>query len=445
MPLPQVSRQPSTSLGVSRRLLFVSYSHADMAEYGATFIQYLILKLRGSPDLGYSESDLFFDKNRLRAGEDWDESIQAALERAGALIFLVSHNSLFSKYCMEREVAMAAQRGIPIIPVLLLSCPWEELPLPGDPRKRRLGAIGALPKTADFSLLPVNDWPNRAHAWDSTVDQLAEALRGDAAESAAPSARSRAAGLPPLLPYFCDQQRLEGGFNRGMMGWAGAPLLVLVKGLIEDRPPRFWDRLREKNLADFATARRQLPLLEQRVLNWPVAWDGARVRKGLDADILCALSDAITGNQFDIDSAATLANRLEQLGGVLPLLATLPDEPVKALCASLQALLDLFAACPEQARLDRLVIAFVIEDDALIAEPNLAKQLKLLGHARAQLVELDRLRELTREDVRIWHRAQDLRKYCDLDEQGLVAAVFDTLETLRFGQFEARLKPLLGI
>lgn len=445
MPLPQVSRTPSAALSASRRVLFVSYSHADMAAFGATFIQYLILKLRGNPDLGYAESDVFFDKHRLRAGEDWDESIQLALERAGALIFLVSHHSLFSKYCMEREVGMAAQRGIPIIPVVLQSCPWEELPLPGDPRKRRLGAIGALPKTADFSLRPVKDWPDQSHAWDATVDQIAEALHYEVAETTAPAARARAAGLPPLLPYFCDQQPVERGFNQGMLAWSGSALLVLIKGLIEDRPPRFWDRLREKNLTDFTSARLHLPMLEQRALNWPSAWDGARVRGALEADILCALSDALTGNQFEIDSPATLANRLEQLSGVLPLLATLPDEPVKALSASFQALLKVFAACPEQALLDRLVIAFVIEDDALIAEPDLAKRLKLGGHARAQVVELDRLRELTRDEVRIWHRTQELSKYCDLDEQHLIEAVFDAAETLRFGPFETRLKPLLGL
>jgi hypothetical protein len=448
MPLPRISRpppSPAASISAARKLLFVSYSHADMAEYGATFIKYLSLKIRGHPDLGYAESDIYFDQNQLKAGQYWDESIQTALEQAGALIFLVSHNSLFSKYCMEREVGTAVQRGIPIIPVVLQPCPWEEQSLPGDPLKRQLGAIGALPKTADFSLLPVKNWPDMANAWDATVDQIAEALLGEAAAPAAPALRARAAALPPLLPYFCDQQRAESEFNRGMLGWSGVSMLVLIKGVIEDRPPRFWDRLREKNLAGYSTARRQLPVLEQRALNWPSAWDGARVRKEMDADVLFALSDAITGNPFDIVSPAVLADRLDKLCGVLPLLATLPDEPAKALAASLQALLRVFEACPAHAQLDRLVIAFVIEDDDLIAEANLAKHFKLSSHPRTLLVELDRLQELTREEVRIWHRNQGLDKYCCLDEQSLVAAVFENTETLRFGQFEARLKPLLGI
>jgi len=47
---------------------------------------------------------------------------------------------------LEPQRGLAAQRGIPNIPVVLLPCPWEEQPLLGDPRKRKLGAIGALPK-----------------------------------------------------------------------------------------------------------------------------------------------------------------------------------------------------------------------------------------------------------------------------------------------------------
>lgn len=442
MPLPQVTHQPPSSRSAARKLLFVSYSHADMAEYGADFIKYLTLKVRGQPDLGYEEADIFFDKNRLKAGEFWDEKLQTALEQAGALIFLVSPNSLFSKYCMEREVGTAIQRGIPVIPVVLCECPWEGQPLSGDRLRRKLGDVGALPKSANFSLVPVKNWPDMASAWDATVDQIAEALQS--APAVPPTGRAHAAGLSPLLPYFCDQQRVEMGFNRGMMGWSAASLLVLIKGVIDDRPPRFWDRLREKNLADFASARRQLPLLEQRALNWPSAWDGARVRKDMEADILCALSDSITGNAFGIDSPATLSNRLDELTGVLPLLATLPDEPVKALCAGLQALLKVFAACPDHAQLDRLVIAFVIENDELLADANLAKHLKLAGNGRVQVVDLDRLLELDEEEVRIWHRTQDLEKLCAIDEHSLVAEVFKDTKTLRFGQFEARLKPLLG-
>lgn len=448
MPLPQPSHAHTMASGLSTGgVLFVSYAHEDLLEFAAPFIDYLILKLRGLPELGYGEADIFFDRNRLKAGQFWDEAIQTALERADALIFLLSPHALLSQYCMERELATAAQRGIRIIPVLLQACPWASLPLPGDPRKRRLGDIGALPKAEDFSLRPVSDWATPEAAWDATVDQLVEALQGAAAPgvTSVPARPSCPPCPPPLLPYFCDQQPIEAAFNRGMLEWSAAALLVLVKGLIDDRPLRFWDRLRQKNLADFTTARRQLPLLEQRALNWPSAWDGARVRKTMTVDVLCALSDALTGNTFAIASPEALATRLDALHGVLPLMTTLPDEPPRALAAGLQALCGIFAACPGHAPLDRLVIAFVIEDGALIAADNLLKRFKLAGHARVRVVELEPLQALTRDEVRIWHRSQQVEKFCDLDEPSLLTAVFDDAESLRFGLFESRLKPLLGL
>ena len=442
MPLPLISRPPRPAQARAPRLLFVSYAHADMAEYGATFIKYLILKLRGQPDLGYGEADIFFDQNRLKAGQYWDETIQAALEQAGALIFLVSHHSLFSKYCMEREVGTAVQRGIPVIPVILHACPWDEQPLPGDRQGRTLGKVGALPKDSQFALLPVKNWPDAESAWDATVDQIVEALREP--PPLAPSTPRRA-GLSPLLPYFCNQHALESAFNQGIKAWTHAALVVLVKGHIDDRPTRFWDRLREKNLADFASARLHLPVLEQRALNWPAAWDGARVRKDLQGDILNALSDALTGNQFTLGSPAALANQLDTLTGVRPLLATLPNEPPRALAAGLQALLQVFEACPEHTRLDRLVLSFVVEDDSLLEQAHLAKHLRLVGHDRVWVVELAPLQELDQDEVRIWHRTQDLEKLAAIDEQTLVAEVFKDATSLRFGPFEARLKPLLGL
>ena len=221
--------------------------------------------------------------------------------------------------------------------------------------------------------------------------------------------------------------------------------LPQLRARIDDRPPRFWDRLREKNLADFASARLHLPVLEQRALNWPAAWDGARVRKDLQGDLLSALSDALTGNQFTLDSPAALANQLDTLTGVRPLLATLPDEPAKALAAGFQALLQLFEACPAHTRLDRLVLGFVVEDDDLLGQASLAKTLKLAGHDRVRVVELAPLQALDEDEVRIWHRTQDLEKLAAIDEQTLVAEIFKDTPTLRFGPFEARLKPLLGL
>lgn len=433
------------------RLLFVSYSHRDMRGYADAFHRYLRLMLRNTPGLGFGEDDVFFDRQGLKAGDDWDQSIQSALERAAVLVLLVSDNSLASRYCVDTELGAAVRRGIPVLPVVLCECPWEGQPLPGDAAGRRLAALQALPKDEAFQLRPVRNWRDRNAAWDAVVDQLAAALRGGAAAAGpAPEpvrpAPGAACALPPLLPYFCDQQPAERAFNQGVMRWRGSALLVLVKGVFEDRPPQFWARLRHKNLGGLA-ALRQSQVLDQRPLCWPSALDGTRVSRSIGDDVRLALAEALTRNPYGLDGESpplALAAALQGLGGVLPLMASLPAEPRKALSAGLLALLALLESAPESAPLERLVIAFLVEDEALIAERNLVRRLGLEGHQRTQVVELERLRELVPDDVVRWHRDQELHRWCSLDEHALSLRVFGDAPQLRVAQFEARVKSLLG-
>lgn len=444
MPLPQVAAA-SPAPAAARRRLFVSYSHGDLVEFGQHFIKYLRLLVRGNPALGYSEADIFFDRDQLRAGEDWGESIQAALETAGALIFLVSPNSLTSAFCLERELKEAVQRGIPVLPVILCDCPWEDQPLPGDPRGRSIGKLGALPKDENFSLRPVRKWSDPATAWNSVVTQLADALRKPVVEAPV-AARPAANPVPPLLPYACNQNLARASFDRGVVGWSRSALLVFVKGRLEDRLPRFWDLLRDKTLAEFVLSRRKSRVLAQRALKWPSAWDGNRVTKDMALEVCCALSEALERNRFAIGDCAGLAAALTRQSEILPLMATLPDEPLKALSSSLRALLKLIESCPEGAPVDQLSIAFLVESEPLIAEKSLVKALQLGGFQRTHIVELAPLEALTPEDVRVWYRDEQLENFCSLDEQALVDQVFaGHSAALRFAPFEARLKPLLNL
>ncbi|MDO9225600.1 MAG: hypothetical protein Q8M09_06150 [Pseudomonadota bacterium] len=54
-------------------------------------------------------------------------------------------------------------------------------------------------------------------------------LSSDVPETTAPAARARSGGLPPLLPYFCDQQPVERGFNQSMLAWSGSAMLLPLK------------------------------------------------------------------------------------------------------------------------------------------------------------------------------------------------------------------------
>lgn len=428
-----------------QRHVFISYSHRDGAEADlpSRFMQELVLLVRGKPELGLDESRIFFDRRALLPGDDWDDSIQLALERAHLFVFLVSSQSLTSKYCISRELAVAAGRGIPIIPVLLTDCLWADQPVPGDPKQRRLGAFDATPKNDQGNAVPIRQWPDTDTAFKRALEQIGLRLARDAA-ALPPVDAPRRNVVPPLLPYRCNQEKVESAFDRGLRGWGGKALLVLVRGGSDDNPARFWDRLRSKNLMDRVDAR-QAAMLEPRPLKWPPAMDEKKLRKDIAADVISELSDALSGNRYKVENSAGLAAVLAKQGGVRALVATPLHEPAKALAASLGALLDLIEATPADTPLEQLVVALMLEEPTLLEARDLTKLLKLGSYQRTQVVELDALLPLTREHVRKWCFDNEIESCCGLDDQAMIARVFTDGDSMRLRRFDERVRPLLGI
>ena len=431
-PTAQNSPQP----GRGRRV-FVSYSHLDSALALAFFSHFSLLIQ--DPALRVAPGGVFFDRQRLKAGEDWDESIQVALEQADLLIFLVSVNALNSKFCMQREVKSAAQRGLPLIPVLLADCPWAHLRVPGCKQGKLLGALGALPKDDHFSLAPVANWPNSARAWTAVMDGLRKKLEEN--PPAAGAARAgQAAAAPAHLPYLCDQDHAASRFDLALGGWDKQALVVLLKGVYDDNPAGFWGRLHHHSLRERVELR-QLNCLEAKPLAWPPL-DGLPAREAA-ALLRYEVSLALTGNRYQIASAAQLGPALAALDGVQALQAILPSVPAKALRAGLAALLELLEAA-ENADLSRLVVVLILEDDTLLDAENLARQWKLQRFRRSQVVELPRLSPVGREQVRLWHHQHCIEKRFRIEEADLLDQVFaQAPQPFRLRHFDAIVTPLL--
>lgn len=450
MPLPTlIAQQMTEPIALEKKgcRVFVSYSHKD-SEAAKQFMEIFKLELRGSPQLGITPEQVFFDRNKLLAGEEWDESIQCTLEEADYFVFLVSVHSLSSQYCYSRELAIAAERALPIIQIVLNYCPWEKQPLPGDSKKRTLGDLGALPKDDRFSIKPISEWKNRHYAWNEVIKQLTARLAKDHSPPIASRltgaieavAQSRH-GIGPLLPYFCNQTIPVKEFQRRVRTWNHTALLVLTKGVANDNVPRFWDRLRNKDLQDYLTTRNE-QLFEPRPLIWPLSDDRKINTEEFTSDMMSALSDALTGNAFQLSNESSLGQWLSALPAVIPLVTTLPKaQPKKIIAAGIRVLLDLLERCPTETPLNRLVIAMLIEDDHLISEKDLCKALKLLGYQRTHLVDLAPLKEIDQDDIRHWHRDYEIEKLCCVDEENFLRSVFtDALaHSLRMRQFAEKL------
>lgn len=431
MPLPIIQQSPKMQVSNGRRCkIFVSYSHKNMEE-AKQFFQFLSLKLKGMEELEIDPEHIFFDRNKLLAGDDWDDSIQCAIEEAQCFILLVSVDSLSSKYCCSQELKVAAGRLIPIIPILLKPCPWEDLAVPGDAAKRKLGALGALPKDEQFQLRSIEAWPKgRDDAWNHAVTQLAERLRRDQKRPGSEQLAVEALSVtrpqlssPPLLPYYCNQVHVETQFNQQVTTWKSHALLVLARGLYDDNVPRFWERLQHKNLRDYLAVHNGA-LLEPKALVWPLT-DGLKLdTKEVGSAMMGALSQSLMGSAFLLNDALSLGRHLAALTGVVPLFTSFKGSK-KLLATGVRTLLTLMEQSPTDTPLHRLVITIFIEDETLVGEKDLRRGMKLEGFQRTHLIDLTPLKEIDEGDIRSWHRAYDVEKLCRVSEEKFVQGVFE--------------------
>jgi hypothetical protein len=105
-----------------RPMVFISYSHAD-----EDWKDRLVKQLGALAATGEFE---IWDDRRIDAGEKWLAAIQAASQRAGVAVLLVSADYLSSPFITTQEApALLARReaGLRVIPLIVKPCPWKEV------------------------------------------------------------------------------------------------------------------------------------------------------------------------------------------------------------------------------------------------------------------------------------------------------------------------------
>ena len=451
--MPRVNPQPISapkSTQGKRYKVFVSYSHINTAAARQFLESFrLILPLPEYRDLEIEPEQVFFDRDRIYAGDSWGDSIHKAIEDDPCFVILISKDSLSSDSCL-RELGTAAGRGLPIVPIILNPCKWEKRGIRDDIRMRKLGSFDAIPKDGNSHLLPITEWPeaSRTDVWKVVVQQLVGRLRRDNKEKldrSHPSVdqdvlRSTQQRKVPPISYFCDQTKPVEQFNLGVKTWTGKALMVLTRGISDDHVPRFWDRLRNKNLKDYLTACNE-QLLEARPFVWPETISDV---ESLRSMMMRAFSESLTGKMYELTlaNASLLGTKLAALPGVLPLFTILPNLPREDITTGLRVLLDLLEQCPAGVPLQRLVMAILLEDSAVTHEPDLAKVLNLAGYQRTHVVTLDPLQMIEKTDVRNWHLNYDVERLYQVDEDTLLQSLFDDsqVKSLRLGQFAKKVK-----
>jgi hypothetical protein len=160
--------------------------------------------------------------------------------------------------------------------------------------------------------------------------------------------------------------------------------VVLVKGIYDDNPTRFWERLRLEHLAQFLAADtgRGAMLGLDKPLILPVKDAGSGSPAAVRRAILHELSYTLTGNRYSVRDAEGLARAMEAIDGTIALLAIPAVDSIAALKTALEALLGLLDEISTDSVLKRTVIAINLEHHGL-TKRNLATRWTLSRFSRS--------------------------------------------------------------
>ena len=135
--------------------LFISYAHKDEV-FKDEFKIHLTPYTRNAPIT-------IWDDRAIDAGDDWYDDILQNLHKADIIVFLISPDSMYSRFINDVELTAALERHrakeARIIPILIRPSAWKESPLK---------EIQVLPRDAK----PITELPNRDRAWVDVVEQI---------------------------------------------------------------------------------------------------------------------------------------------------------------------------------------------------------------------------------------------------------------------------------
>ena len=150
------NRPDATALNV-----FVSYSHIDERAKDEL--------LKHLQPLTTSRLIEAWTDRQIKGGENWDDKIGQALEKADIILLIISIDFINSDYCygieMERAMEKHADGTARVIPVIYRNCMWSQAPFAG---------LQALPKDAK----PVMSW----ESVDDAFVNIAEGIKTVAEE-----------------------------------------------------------------------------------------------------------------------------------------------------------------------------------------------------------------------------------------------------------------------
>jgi internalin A len=157
-------REPAAKEPTRAIRLFYSYAHKDEELRDELETHLKLFQRQGLIEPWHDR--------RIGAGSEWKGEIDDNLERADAILLLVSADFIASDYCYDKEMTRALERhgegATRVIPIIIRDCNWRSAPF---------AELQALPTDAR----PVPTWgPDkyaRDSAWKNVADGIEKVLR----------------------------------------------------------------------------------------------------------------------------------------------------------------------------------------------------------------------------------------------------------------------------
>lgn len=201
--------------------IFISYSQRDQDLFSE-----LDLRLRGLDDI-FPDIDAWSDQ-RLLAGDDWHEEIQAALNAAQVVVLLVSPEFKASRYIRDHELEPALERHARgeciVAPVIVRDTPlWE---------RSKFARLQALPAGGKH----VKSWPDPDEAWTDVVTGLMAMAKAKGLLQQKPQPKKNAVfHVPfPRNPYFAGREDELAWLHKALgdpLGGPGRRVAALLAGI----------------------------------------------------------------------------------------------------------------------------------------------------------------------------------------------------------------------
>jgi len=134
---------------IGRNQVLISYSHKDK--------DFVLLKLVSA--LNDNNIDTWVDSDDIEGGSNWNARIYRAIENANNVVFVISQNSIQSKYCMDELKDALLVHGKRVIPIALQHI---------DPKS-------TLPELADLQWI----YFDKDEDFKDNIKKLVEAIKTD--------------------------------------------------------------------------------------------------------------------------------------------------------------------------------------------------------------------------------------------------------------------------